>query len=386
MTLNVVCLSPHFPPNFEPFWLHLQAQGARVLGIGDSPWENLSPALQNSLGEYYRVANMDDQSQLEQACEHFVEKWGPLHWLESHNEYWLEREALLRTRFAIPGVSSAQIMDIKSKSRMKEIYRQAGIPVAPGGLAPTLEAAQAVIANTGFPLVAKPDIGVGAARTYRISCETELKSLYTEQAPENWLLEQYIDGELYSFDGLVNQQGEIIFYAAHHFSQGIMDTVNEDQQMFYYSLRDIPAELEDLGRRTVAAFGIRMRFFHLEFFRQPDGQWVALEVNMRAPGGLTTDLFNYANDIDIYREWGNVLLHNRFDSPVTRPYHACYVGRKQRPYRLNHEALKSALGSALVHDTPIPEIFHKVMGHHGYIIRHPELPEVLRMVSLIQGI
>ena len=55
---------------------------------------------------------------------------------------------------------------------------------------------------------------------------------------------------------------------------------------------------------------------------------VALEVNMRPPGGLTTDMFNYANDIDIYGEWAHVVVHNHFTSKITRPYHCCYVGRK----------------------------------------------------------
>jgi len=43
---------------------------------------------------------------------------------------------------------------------------------------------------------------------------------------------------------------------------------------------------------------------------------------MRPPGGMTTDMFNYANDIDIYREWAHVVVYNRFTAQYTRPYTA----------------------------------------------------------------
>jgi hypothetical protein len=57
---------------------------------------------------------------------------------------------------------------------------------------------------------------------------------------------------------------------------------------------------------------VSRKIFHFEFFRQDDGHLVALEVNIRPPGGLTTEMFNYANDIDIYAEWAHIIVHNRF--------------------------------------------------------------------------
>ena len=55
---------------------------------------------------------------------------------------------------------------------------------------------------------------------------------------------------------------------------------------------------------------------------------------MRPPGGWTVDMWNYANDIDMYREWANVVVHGRFDAPVTRPYNVLYASRRDhRPLR-----------------------------------------------------
>ena len=178
-------------------------------------------------------------------------------------------------------------------------------------------------------MVAKPDVGVGAASTWKIHDEGELAGFIARKPPADYILEEFVQGQIFSFDGLTDREGNIVFHTGHAYAQGIMETVNEDMHVFYYSFREIPADLEEMGRRTVKAFNVRERFFHFEFFRKAtNNRIVALEVNMRPPGGLTTDMFNYANEIDIYREWANVVVHNRFEATYSRPYHCCYIGRK----------------------------------------------------------
>ena len=114
------------------------------------------------------------------------------------------------------------------------------------------------------------------------------------------------------------------------YSTGIMETVLNDDLVYYYTLREIPADVESLGRRVLEAFDVRERFFHFEFFRQNGtGDLLALEVNMRPPGGLTTDMFNYACDIDIYDAWASIIAGKGFPYPdYTHKYYCCYVGRK----------------------------------------------------------
>ncbi len=176
--------------------------------------------------------------------------------------------------------------------------------------------------------MAKPDIGVGAARTYKIHNLDELKKFFSEKPPIDYILEEFIQGIICTFDGLTDHDGNLVFFTSHQYSKGIMETVNEDSNVYYYSLRDIPGDLEDAGRRVLKTFNVRERFFHFEFFRDPENQIVALEVNMRPPGGLTTDMFNYANDIDIYKEWANVIVFNKFATEYNRKYHCAYIGRK----------------------------------------------------------
>ena len=96
-----------------------------------------------------------------------------------------------------------------------------------------------------------------------------------------------------------------------------METVNEARHIHYTSLRDIPPALEKAGRQCVKAFEVRERFFHIEFFETAPGNYVALEVNMRPPGGFTTDMFNFACDIDVYNLWAQVMMHGSCPAEIS---------------------------------------------------------------------
>ena len=58
--MNFVFLSPQFPPVYWQFCAALRRDGARVLGIGDTPFEQLAPEVSSSLDEYYWVHDLED--------------------------------------------------------------------------------------------------------------------------------------------------------------------------------------------------------------------------------------------------------------------------------------------------------------------------------------
>ncbi|HEX2709594.1 MAG TPA: ATP-grasp domain-containing protein, partial [Candidatus Deferrimicrobium sp.] len=329
---------------------------------------------------------MNSYDALVRALGHFTHRHGKLDGIDSHSEHWLETEARLRTDFNMAGLRQDRIGIVKRKSAMKEIYRAAGIRVARGAVVRTLEEARRLVAETGYPVVAKPDVGVGAAATFKIRDDGELSSFFDRKPPVDYIVEEFIQGKIFSFDGLTDRDGNLVFFTSHAFSQGIMETVNEDADLFYHSLREIPADLEEAGRRTARAFDVRGRFFHFEFFRADrDGGVVALEVNLRPPGGLTTEMFNYANDIDIYREWARVVAHNRFTAVGARPYHVGYVGRKRgKRYVHSHGEILAAFGGLIVHHEEIDSIFRAAIGDHGYLVRSKDLDEVRAAARYIQ--
>ena len=383
--MNIIYLSPHFPPNYYQFCVHLHRLGANVLGLSDEPYDLLRPELRSALSEYYRVNDMHAYDELLRALGYFTHKYGKIDRINSLNEYWLESEAHLRTDFNIPGLKDQDITKVKRKSLMKQTFIEAGVPVARGKVAHTIREAKYLTRQTGYPIVAKPDIGVGAAKTYKIHSDTELQAFFEQKPPVDYILEEFIQGTICTFDGLTDHDGNPVFFTSHQYSQGIMETVNDNSDIYYYSLRKIPTDLEVAGRRVLKAFNVQERFFHFEFFRDNTDRIVALEVNIRPPGGMTTDMFNYANDIDIYKEWAQIIVHNRFTAEYSRKYHCCYIGRKSSfNYFHQHEQVIAALGEKVVYHERISGIFSAALGDYGYLVRSPDLDEIYQMADYIQ--
>ena len=146
--MNFVYLSPHFPPNYIHFCIRLKQLGVNVLGLADEPFDSLQPELKASLTEYYLVSDMHLYDELLRAMGYFTHRYGKIDRIESHNEYWLETEARLRTDFNIFGISMVDIAKVKRKSLMKKTFIKAGVPVARGRVVHTLNEAKRLVRVT----------------------------------------------------------------------------------------------------------------------------------------------------------------------------------------------------------------------------------------------
>jgi len=383
--VNVVFLSPHFPLNFFHFCVRLREAGANVMGIADEPWERLRPELHAAFSEYYRVSDMHHYDELVRGLGYLTFRHGKIDRLDSMSEYWLETEARLREDFNIPGLRPADMGRVKHKSEMKKIFERVGIRAARGRVCPDEAAVRALVREVGYPVVAKPDVGVGAASTYKIESDRDLDSFLRAKPPVGFMIEEFVHGDIVTYDGLTDRDGRVVFDASLRYSRGIMDVVNEDDDVWYYTERVIPSDLAAAGRALVQAFGVRERFFHFEFFRAAEGL-VALEVNVRPPGGLTLDMWNYQNDMDIYREWANLLVRGRVESTPTRPWFCAYVGRKTRyRYELPLESVLERYGHLVVHHERVDDVFSAAIGNYGFILRSPELGGLEEAARAIQG-
>ena len=92
---NFIFISPHFPSSYFRFVEALKRNGFRTLGIGDAPYHELPEGLKNALDEYYCCLDMDNFENEVNAVKYFENKYGHIDYLESNNEYWLERDAKL---------------------------------------------------------------------------------------------------------------------------------------------------------------------------------------------------------------------------------------------------------------------------------------------------
>ena len=78
-------------------------------------------------------------------------------------------------------------------------------------------------------------------------------------------------------------------------------------------------ELRDLGARVNAALGIGTSATHMEWFFGPKGLRFS-EIGCRPPGVGAWDLYSAGNDIDLYREWANAIVHGHVAARPSRRF------------------------------------------------------------------
>ncbi len=390
--MNFIFLSPNFPENYWNFCRGLKNNGIRTLGIGDAAYDELRPELKEALDEYYQVGSLENYDEVYRGCAFFAYKYGKIDWLESNNEYWLERDAQLREDFNVrTGVHPQQIRTIRYKSGMKAFYEKAGVKTARYHLTSTFEEGKKFIEQVGYPVVVKPDNGMGAAKTYKINNEQELTQFYSIQHETQMIMEEFITGLLVSYDGIANREKQIVYETSHVFPTPIMDIVNDQRDVYFYSLKEVPEDLRQIGRRVVEAFDTNSRFFHCEYFRLTQakeglgevGDIVGLEVNMRPPGGNTPDMMNYARNINVYQIWANMVAYNDGYYDFSTPSTFCvYASRRdEHQYRTPLNEVADRYQAHLVMNQRVPQALSLAMGNSMLVARFDSMEEAERFIS-----
>jgi hypothetical protein len=384
--MNVVFISPHFPPHFVHFVAALRERGVTVLGIGDAPYDTLRQELRGALSEYFFTPRLDDEDAMQRALGYLTWRHGRLDRIDSLNETWLEIEARLREDFHIPGLLPAELRQLRSKLGMHDLFKQAGIPHPDAIAARDAAQVKAFAERVGYPLVLKPDVGVGAAHTFKVQSDSEVDAAFS-QPLSGYVAQKFVQGTIVTYDGMVDRDGQVICTFSHEYSNGIMEAVLEQRELVIWSLRELPPALDAMGRRTVAALGLRERWFHLEFFRLEDESFMVLEANLRPPGSVLTDMMNYACDIDVYRLWARMLAGEPVsDFQYTRKYYVCHTSRRAgRAYKHPHAQVVSRLGPALLDHWELPTVFHSALGNEVYLSRHQDLDAMHNAVQFIQA-
>ena len=374
---NFVFISPNFPTNYWQFCKHLKDNGLNVLGIGDQPYEELMPELKASLNEYYTVASMENYDEVYRAVAFYAFKYGRIDWLESNNEYWLERDAMLRTDFHITsGFQTEDMARIKYKSGMKKYYKAVDIPTARFHMVDDFEGCKKFIKKVKWPVIVKPDNGVGASHTYKLSSDEELSAFLAERDPSvSYIMEEFVTAEVNSYDAIIDSNGDPIFETGNVTPNSIMDIVNNADNSIYYIVKDLPDDTRAAGRATVKSFGVKNRFVHFEFFRLTEdqamgkkGDVVALEVNMRPCGGFSPDMMNFANSTDVYKIYADMIAYDSTLMGGGEHFYCAFAGRRDgKNFKLSHEELMAKYGPAMRMVDRIPDALSGAMGNQMYV-------------------
>ena len=386
--MNFIFISPNFPTIYSQFIKALHDRGVTVLGIGDTPYDNLNSECKENLTEYCFCSDLGNLQWMKNTVDYLKSKYGPISYLESNNEFWLESDAKLREYAdVINGLRPADMENIKYKSKMKAGFIKAGVKVARHILVESIEQCERFIEEVNYPVFAKPDNGVGAAATYKITNHDELMDFFYSKGDVLYIMEEYISGFITSFDGICDDDSNVVLAFNEIFPIPIAEVVRKHSDVYYYAKADFDDEFRKMGERVVKAFGIKKRCFHIEFFCLDQdkeglgkkGDIIALETNMRSPGGNTPDLLSIALDKSYYEVYADVIVNNSTSINLNeKHYIAISVSRrKEFTYRYSDSEIIAEYSNEVKSFGTYPKEIAGAMGDKYFFARFDDLDSAL---------
>jgi formate-dependent phosphoribosylglycinamide formyltransferase (GAR transformylase) len=339
--MNVIFIEPAFPPNQREFMRGLAAAGATVIGIGERPLDHLDRELQGWMLHYQQVGNVTDVGAVTDVVRWVQERlW--VDRLEAVVEAHTMAAAQVRENCTIPGTSVRTAWLCRDKPSMKEVLRGAGVPTAASTAAHSAAEVRDFAARVGYPLILKPRAGAGASGTVRVDSAADLDgALAGFGLAESIAVEEFVEGHEGFYDTL-SINGEPVYDFVTHYYPNVLDAMRTrwiSPQFVATNRVDTVAdyaEVREMGRRVTEALGIGTSATHMEWFFGPRGLRFS-EIGCRPPGVRAWDLYAAGNDIDIYREWANAVLHGGVDRPLSRRRAAGMIAlRPDRDGQISH--------------------------------------------------
>lgn len=396
--MNVMMLSPGYPDEMNWFTEGLARVGARVFGVGEAPIQSLPARCQKALTAYLQVRSLwNEADAVRSICEEVRSKGVQIDQVECLWEPLMILAARLRESLGIPGMSVAETVPFRDKEKMKQVLDAAGIRTPHHFSCRSEEDGRVAAENVGYPLIIKPIDGAGSADTYRVDDAEQLDEALklTRHVPE-LSVEEYIDGEEYTFDTIC-RDGEILFFNISWYRpRPLIGRTVQWISPQTVVLRDVQAEHlaqgRQMGQAVLTALGHRTGFTHMEWFKKPDGEAVFGEIGCRPPGARTVDTMNYADDADLFTAWAEAVCLGRISQPIERRYNASIVfkraqgdGRIQRIEGLDSFLARHGNHVASVELLPVGAMrrnWKATLLSDGHLtVRHPDLETCLELAD-----
>jgi len=397
--MNVIFIEPTFPYNQREFVRGLHAAGANVIGIGESPASQLSDEMKHWLADYVQVRSVVHEGSLLDAVKSVQNRiW--VDRLEATIEAHIMAAAVVREATGIPGTSVETAYLCRDKPAMKEALRRAGIPCAQSTRAESPEDARDFAASVGYPLIIKPVDGAGASATYRIDDAGALESVIVEcglAAGHPVAIEEFIEGHEGYID-TISIGGQVVLEFITHYYPTVLEAMRKrwiSPQMVTTNRIDEPGyqEVREMTRNVIAALDIGTSATHMEWFFGPKGLKFS-EIGCRPPGVGQWDVYNAANEFDIYYEWACALIHGKTSTPPSRRFAAGmialrpdgdgyisgYSGVDEISQRYADNVVAAHLPDI---GTPTQPVEAGYMANAWMRVRHPDFDELRRILNEI---
>jgi len=386
--MNVLFVSPGFPPEMPFFTRGLNSVGARVIGLGDQPEASMPQMTRDNLSAYFRINGFSDEAGMMSEVER-IARQVRIDRIECLWEPMMIPVARIREKLGLPGMTVAETVPFRDKEVMKQVLDAAGIRTPRHGNATSVAEARAAAERVGFPLVIKPIAGAGSADTYKCSSMEELESVFRmmKHVPEV-SVEEFIEGEDFTFDTIC-ADGKVLFEnICFYRPRALISRSNDWISPQTIAIRDVSADWvrsgREMGFAVLKALNFKTGFTHMEWYRKPDGEAIFGEIGCRSAGARTVDTMNWAADTDSFKNWAEAVCHGRISAPLEKKYNGVAIfkraegeGRIQRIEGLAR--LMSEIGQHIcaIDLTPLGQpkrpASQTLIGDGFVMLRHPDL-------------
>ncbi|NND85195.1 MAG: ATP-grasp domain-containing protein [Acidimicrobiia bacterium] len=362
--MHVVFVEPGFPSNQREFVRGLVQVGATVSGIGEQDFGALDDDLRSWLHFYQQIGSVTDEGALEWAVRE-AQGRGWVDRLETTVEAHILPTAHVRESCTIPGTTARTAWLCRDKPSMKQVLAEAGIPTAQTLGSGDVDQIREFAARVGYPLIVKPRDGAGASGTSRVDDEPALLGALAAAgvgAGASVAVEEFVEGHEGFWDTLT-VNGEVAHEFISHYYPGVLEAMRTrwiSPQIVATNEVEDPryAEVREMGRRVLEALDIETSATHMEWFFGPKGLKFS-EIGCRPPGVSMWDLYSAGNELDLYREWAQLIVHGHTEARASRRYAAGMIAL--RPSQDGHitgyeglDDLQAEFGPHII-DAHLPE-------------------------------
>jgi len=327
---HVVFVAPRFLENTNRYVrAFAELEGVTLSLVSTDPEEAIPPSIRRRVAGHYRVGDALDGEQLTQAVRAIARSVGLVERLTGVLEQLQLPMAEVRDALGIEGLTTAIARNFRDKDRMKEVLRARGVPVARSVLARSLADVKAFIDQVGFPVIVKPQAGLGSRATHRIEDEDDLAALLPPLPAQPLQVEEFVRAREHTCE-TVTIRGVPVWRSGTRYFPSPLEVL-ETSWVQYCVL--LPREADDptwtrfhpINDAALAALfedqagtAAGTALTHMEWFLREDGTALVNEVGARPPGVHIMPLMGLAHETDLFADWARLVAFDAFTPRARR--------------------------------------------------------------------
>jgi biotin carboxylase len=296
----------------DPMIKVAKAAGCRVALLMDIKDKN-KPWPFESIDDLYYAPTMTRYQDIINTVSYLAREMQIDH-IQALDEFEMELAAFLREHLRLPGWGITQSRRFRDKLVMRQVAEAAGIPNPPFIQIKHYPSLSEYLQKVPAPWMLKPRMEASSIGLRKINQPEELWNALRElgDAQSHYLLERFIPGDIYHADS-ITVEGKVKFVSVQKYGRPPFEIYHGGGVFTSRTVqRDSAASQAITGwnEKLLKALGMENGVTHAEFIQGADGQFYFLEIAARVGGAFVSDLIEVATGVNLWREWGHLMVAN----------------------------------------------------------------------------